>query len=447
MRGIRSTVALAVVFVALFAYVYFVESRRPAEGLEPAKPKVFVIEADTIQALHVINDRREQTTLEKRDGAWHVIEPIQDRADEAGASGIATGLENLEVQRVVEDVPSDFARYGLAEPRIELGFKVEAETDFHRLLIGDKTATGSDIYAKRSDEERVFLIAGYLDSTFNHSTFDLRDKSILKFDRATVDQIEIKMGAQVVALTRSTGTEWSMTVPWPVRADYGSVESLIGQLSTSQMQEIVAQEVDDPATYGLDQPRATVMVGSGSSRATLLIGRSSDDANVYARDVSRQTVFTVESSILDEIQKPAVDYRSKDLFAFRLYNAARFEITRSGETLAFEKTAGDGEISEETWRQVTPSEAEMDRSKVDDMLSKFSGLRTDSFAPTRTDTGLDAPFATVVVRYGEDQKEERVVFGRSGDRVYGLSGDEPGAAVLNAAAIDEALKAVDAVGP
>ena len=447
MHGLRSTVALAVIFVALFAYVYFVESRRPAEGLEPAKAKVFAIEADNVQALRVITDDREQTALEKRDGAWHIVEPIEAQADEAGASGIATSLETLEVQRVVEDVPSDFARYGLAEPRIELGFKIEGETDFRRLLIGDKTATGGDLYAKRSDEERVFLIAGHLESTFNHSTFDLRDKSILRFDRATVDRVEIKTGAQVVALARLTGTDWSMTVPWPVRADYGSVESLIGRLSTSRMQEIVAQEADDSAAYGLDQPLATVIVGTGSSRATLLIGRSSDDTSIYARDLSRPTVFTVESSILDEIQKPAVDFRSKDLFGFRLFNAARFEITRDGETLAFEKTTENAQNTEETWRQVAPSDAEVNRSKVDDMLSKFSGLRTDSFAPTRTDTGLDAPFATVVVRYGENQKEEHVAFGRSGDRVYGLSGDEPGAAVLDAAAVDEALKAVDAIGP
>ena len=447
MRGLRSTLILGVVFVALFAYVYFVESKRPAPDLEP-RPRAFSVEADDIQTLELTDDLEILTSLEKRDGTWHLLEPLQTEADQSEASSIATSLAAVEVQRVVEEEPADLARYGLAEPRFELGFKTGDEADFHRLLIGDKTATGGDLYAKVPDEPRVFLIAGYLESAFIRSTFDLRDKSILKFDRDAADRIEVKVGDQVISFEKGAGTEWNMTDPWPVRADSGSVEGLIGNMNTTQMKEIAAQDVDDPATYGLDQPQATVTIGGGSSRATLLIGGQADELSVYARDVSRPAVFTVDAAFLDEVSKPAADYRRKELFEFRAFNATRFEITREGEALAFEKVTGTGENAEETWRQVVPTTTELDRTKVDDVLSKFSSLRADSFTPTRTRTGLDAPAATVVVQYDDDgSKEERVVFGRSGDSVYAVSGDEPGAGVFPAADFDEALEALDALGP
>ncbi len=72
---------------------------------------------------------------------------------------------------------------------LEVTFKAGGQ-DRH-LLIGQKTPTGTDLYARLADKPRVFLISSYLESTFNKSTFDLRDKTILKIDREKVDSVEI----------------------------------------------------------------------------------------------------------------------------------------------------------------------------------------------------------------------------------------------------------------
>ena len=44
------------------------------------------------------------------------------------------------------------------------------------------------MFAKRPNEKRVFLISSFLDSIFNKTAFDLRDKAVLKFDRASADR-------------------------------------------------------------------------------------------------------------------------------------------------------------------------------------------------------------------------------------------------------------------
>ena len=98
--------------------------------------------------------------------------------------------------------------------------------------------------------------------------------------------------------------------------------------------------------YGLDKPAATVRVTSGSAQAGLAIGKSAGDGVVYAKDLSRPMVFTVESALLDELKKPADDFRVKDLFDARAFNTTRIEITRNGQTAAFEKEKG-----KDDWKQ------------------------------------------------------------------------------------------------
>jgi hypothetical protein len=82
---------------------------------------------------------------------------------------------------------------------------------------------------------------------------------------------------------------------------------------------------------------------------------------------------------------------------------------------------------------------------METLLSGLSNLRAQSFADPGAKTGLDAPVATISARFDEANKQERVSFGRAGTDVFAGRGDEPGAARLEAAAFDEALKALDAV--
>ena len=89
----------------------------------------------------------------------------------------------------------------------------------------------------------MFLIQSFLDSTFDRATFDLRDKTALKFPRDKVDGLELQREGETVVFAKQ-GDEWRMTKPMAVRADYGAVEGLVGRLSTLQMKGITEQELD-----------------------------------------------------------------------------------------------------------------------------------------------------------------------------------------------------------
>jgi hypothetical protein len=442
MRGLRSFVAMLVILIGLGAYVYFVESKRnPGDDTEK-RDKVFSVEADKIDEFTIKSESGERTTLKRSGSDWQVVQPLTTKPDSAEVSGITSNLASLEVQRVIEENPSDLTEYGLAQPRVEVAFKTGGQE--HRLQIGRKTPPGTDLYAKLGDQKRVFLISSYLDSTFNRTTFDLRDKTALALNRDNIDTLTLSTPTRTVRFTKSNA-EWRLADPWTARADFNAVEGLVSRLSTLQMKSIVAQEISKPEEYGLDKPAATVNVGTGSSQATLLIGKSSGEGAVYARDQARPLVFTIDASLLDDVKKDAGEYRQKDLFDARAFNATRIEIVRNAQTIAFEKTKTKNKEGreEEKWRQVAPTARDVDQTKVENLTSAVTQARATSFVDTTVKTGLDKPELTVTIKSNEGKREERVSFARAGSDAYAGRNGEPGAAKIDASTLDNIVKALD----
>lgn len=446
MRGLRSFLVLLVVAAGLGAYIYFVEMKRtPSSETTAAKEKAFTIEGSDIQQLEVMSEKGERTKLARTDGAWQIVEPVATPADETEVSSLASSLSTLEVQRVVEDKPSSLVDYGLETPRVTIAFTATgANAGTKRLLLGRKTPTGGDMYAKVEGQERVFLVQAYLDSTFNRGTFDLRDKHILKFDRSKVDALEIQSGDRALRFVKQ-GTEWAIAAPLKARADFSLVEGVIGRLDDARMSEVSAPEASDLKPYGLDKPGVTVRVGMGSSQAMLAFGKTlADNDRVYARDLARPMVFALQKSLPDDLgAKTVSDFRRRDLFEFRPFTASRFELTRGATTYAFEKTkAQDGT---DKWTQTAPATREPDATKMESLLSAFANLRAQSFEDQTSGTGLDTPAVVVSVTFGESdsRKQERVSFGQTKDAAFAAPQGEPGAAKIDATELANALKALD----
>jgi len=447
MRGLRSTIALIVVLAGLGAYIYFVSWKTPQGDTGKKQERVFAgLESDKIEEIKVASAAGDATTLKKQGGGWQVVQPIAAKADDSEVSGITSALSSVEMVRVIDENPTSLNDYGLSNPRIEVDFKATGDKDYRRLLVGEKSPTGADLFAKRNDEKKVFLIPAMQETTFNRTTFDLREKVLLKFDREKVDALDVTAGGKTLAIAKDGG-DWKITKPVATRADFGAVEGLVGRLQTAQMKSIVANEAApvDLKKYGLDKPEATVNLNAGSARATLLIGGKAADNTVYARDASKPAVVTVESALIDDLKKGADDYRRKDLFEFRPFNATHIEIARNGQTVVLDRAKGQGDNAPDKWRRVSPTAGDVDKDKMDSLLSKLSNMRASSFVEATAKTGLDKPALTVTVKFDEGKKEEKVTFGQSGSDVFAARPGEPGAAKTDSTDFNEAIKSVDEV--
>jgi hypothetical protein len=437
MRGIRSFLVLVVIAGGLGGYLYY-DSKHPAEDTKKNE-KVFAdLKSDAITQVTVKSDKGETTTAQKQSNAWQLTQPVQAPADEAELSGITSNLASAEVQSVIDEKPSDVKQFGLDPARIQVSFKTGG-TD-HALLIGQKTPTGADLYARLSDKPRVFLIPSFLETTFNKSAFDLRDKTILKIDHDKTDRLEISSADRTVTLTKK-GEDWQMTAPADARADFSAVDGILGRLNSTPMKAIIAENATDLKQYGLDKPDVTVHVGAGSSQAGLIVGKSAGDGIVYAKDLSRPMVFTVEKALVDELKKPADDFRIKDIFDARSFNTTAITVTYKGAPLSLEKDK-DGK-----WKQTAPSAKAADSTRVEALLTALTNARATGFVDKDKigGTGLDKPDPVVSIKSEDGQKQEKVSFARKGTDAYARREGDASAAKIDASQLDAITKALDAL--
>src|SRR5262249_24608122 len=200
----------------------------------------------------------------------------------------------------------------------------------------------------------------------------------------------------------------------------------------------------DLKKYGLDKPDATVNLNSGSSRATLVVGGKAAEGTLYARDLSKPAVVTIEGALLDELKKSPDEYRHKDLFAFRPYNATHIELSRNGQTIVLDRQKGQGDNAPDKWHRAAPA-GDIDKDKMDTLLSKLSNMRAASFVDSTARTGADKPALVVTVKFDEGKKEEKVTFGQSGSEVFVIRPGEPGAAKADSTDFNDVIKTFDEI--
>ena len=451
MRGLKSTIALFVVLVGLSAYIYFVTSKQPPKGSETAKERVFAgLTPDKIDEIQVKSESGETTTLKKVDGAWKMTSPLAVNGDEGDASAIATNLSSLEVTRVVDANPSaaDLKEYGLDMPRVEVAFKASSDkayADLHRVLVGGKSPTGGDLFIKRDADKRVVLVAGYVDAIFNRTTFDLREKLLIKFDREKADRITQVADGKTLEFAKS-GSDWSVTKPVALGADFSAVDSLVGRLLTAAMKTLVTEQATpaDLKKYGFDKPQGSLTVHAGDATVSLIIGGKVNDFDVYVRDPATTSIATVDAAFLKELQKTEDEYRRKELFTFRGFVGDRLEFTRNGQATVFEKVKSQDQTPDK-WRRVSPNPGEPKVVDMESLIAKLENLRATSFIASTDKTGLDKPELTILAKFDEGKKEERVSFVKSGADVLTAKVGEPGGAKIAMSEFDATIKALDEV--
>ena len=447
MRGLTSTLVLVVILAGLGGYIYFVDSKRPAPGIddEPTKTKVYAIEVDKIDEVKLTYNG-ETSLLRKSAGGWAMVEPVQTDADPAEAVSLAQALTNLELVRVLDENPGDLAPFGLAEPTIAVEFKGQGVSG--SLKLGRKTPTQGEIYAQKNDEKAVFLVSSFQETNFNRTPFDLRDKKILKFDREKADAVTLIRDGNSMTLAR-TGSDWKVTGPVPSRSDYSAIEGLLTRLSTSNMSKLLESDAKDMAKYGLDKPVMTITVGAGSAKTMLEVGKT-ENQQTYARDASRPMVFTVDTTLQGDLTKPFDEYRKKELFEMRAFYVTRLRAVLDApagpKTYELEKVKGEKPTDSDTWKvtRVGGPSHTANAEAMDDLLAKLVAIRAESFVDAKTKTGLDKP-ALVVSASFDEGKFERVRFGQVGETAFGSREGEAVVARIDKASMEAAMQAFDLV--
>jgi hypothetical protein len=452
MRGGRSFLILLVVALGLGGYIYFVESKRePADLASAKKDKVFNSDSSKFEEVEVRAVSGDVTTLKKVNGLWEIAKPEALPTDSSEIGSLLSTLDTLEIQRIVDEHPANPAEFGLAPARFSVAFKVAGEPAMQRLEIGRKTPTGSDLYARVEGQPKVFLISAYLEDSLNKTPFGLRDKTALKFDRDAADALTLEVTGTPTLSFVKKGQDWRFTKPYDAKADFGIVDGVVSKLASAKMTAIeTADGTKDLKKYGLDKPQAVATIGVGSTQARMAVGSKKADGALYARDLSRPVIFTVDATLLDDLKKKPDDLRKKDVFEFRPFSALGLDVTIGGKTFTFTKqkapasTDPAAPAAPDVWKQTKPDAKDLDQSKVTDFLTTMSNLRAESFATTSLSSGEEL---VLTVRFGDDKapSTDTVRFRKSGTVAQATLTGESSALVVSTTDFDKALTLIKAL--
>lgn len=391
--------ALAVIALYYFLVDLPTEQKKKEEKLQ--SEKVLIFAADDVEEFSFT--RGGETLRLQRTGkeSWKIIEPVKAQADNPAFLNFTADLQILKIVRVVEESPADLAVYGLKEPSLVFTLKLKDQGEI-TLSVGDNHPMGHNFYARRSGEDKVLLVSAFRDD-LEKSLFDLRDKSLLNFERDKVTRISLEREDGITQLAK-TGDSWKLLDTPPAQGDSDEVRNFLHSLLRAKIKTFVEETPQSLSEFGLDSPaiRLTLTMEEEENTLTLLIGNKKGKDGYYSKMEAAKNVVLVGKNLVNTLsQNPAV-FLDKKLLDFEIEDVTALQIHSREEDIEIARNEKDPSL----WRIAKPETISADTATMNSLLFDLKDARVKEFVKTIiTDAhlfGLDKPHRRLTITPGKN---------------------------------------------
>jgi len=447
----RTTVVLLLLVVAVGAYISFYESKRPnTEEASRRAQNVINFDRDKIEGIAIQNGD-ERITLKRVDKKWRLESPVKDLADGSVVESLLFDLEDWKKEATItsKEMEADknrMADYGLAKSKLRL--KLLGPQAPPEILFGNNAALENRIYVRFENSKNVFLATENIKNAISKKPEDFRDRKLTDTIATQITGLALKTPAGEMEVQKQ-GEHWQIMKPLRARADDQKVNDLLAQITTSRIQQFVADDRGDLHPYGLAEPRGTVTIFTTDDKQgqLLQIGGVPEKAKdqIYVRFTSRNFVYTLPKKIEEVLNTRPNDLRDRHLVRFDENQLDRITIDAPGK----DKTvlARKGEL----WTIANRNNAAANAGEVRRLIDLIAGEQVTKFvedvASDLPKYGLDKPQLTVTLSsFASENTAETsagehpmatIAFGKiDGENVYARVGDEPFVVTARRAMLD-----------
>jgi hypothetical protein len=423
MKPMRLVVALAT--LALLGGAIWYSDKHPPKAdsaATEAKPaaKMLSIKEDQINAIHILHpDTNASVTLDKDiRGTWTIREPKEMAADPTAAKALAAAFAGLESEQVVSDKTSDWASYGLDQPKLvvqaTLADGKKAEVD-----LGNDAPTGSPTYARvngngvpAGSSDKLFGVSSAIKGSLDKSAADLRDKRLLRVDVDRVSKVlltnqEGAKGKQM-EFARS-GTEWQFVQPHTMQAENYAVEDLVRTASNAYDSVVAEDDKDkDVKKYDFSKPWATIEAvdPAGSHRLTIVQEivkadkskpGSTEQKNYYVKTSEMPGVYKILPTTAATLGRTVESFRRTAIFEMSFADPDKLEMRSDNTRITIERKPDKDKKGDQWLNGTKPVNSE----KVQVIINLMRRLSAKSYpsdeASEQAKYGLDKPTVDVKV--------------------------------------------------
>jgi len=399
----KTTFILLVVFVVLFAFVYFFESRGKSQ--EDTGDRLVNLPSEDVEKI-VLKKGEETIQFQRDEEDWLITAPLEAKGEKYEVNRLADDFSDLRIERVVEEESTDLEKYGIPQTDVSLHYK-GLEKPIH-ILIGMENPLDKTFFAKREDEQRVVLIPSLLKSLLEKSVFDFRQKDIFKFETDQAKHIKL-LSKEIHWEAEKEDEDWFLRKPVNALAKKSKINDVLYALSNLKAKKFVSEEKKDEEIkdFGLDNPDYEVSVVFPLENTQVIFSIHKKEDIVYAASSLTSKIIQVEDSILSDLEKKAEEFRDEQVSEFFTWEVGKLQIRKGGLSLMVTKD------EEDNWYFEGSQKEEADKEKVQSFLRKIEGLEAEEFVdpPLKLkDYGLEEPQAEIKIWVEEEGDKTREIF-------------------------------------
>jgi hypothetical protein len=219
-----------------------------------------------------------------------------------------------------------------------------------------------------------------------------KEEKIFALDSKHINSITFRPRDGEAVTCQHDGGTWAIAEPGKLGADQGTLSTVLNNLTTATVEEIVDAHPSDLKQFGLNPPTYSLEVSTDSNppKFTLLLGDDTPTSGgIYAQVAGNPRVVTLASYLKSNLEKSLFDLRDRRALTLDADQLRKIEADAKGKKWTVEKNP------EGIWDLVLPPAVRADRFAVNGLLSQLRGLTMQSIASEdkkgQAAYGLDAP--------------------------------------------------------
>jgi len=243
--------------------------------------------------------------ITKRDDHW-VVGPKSYPADDTKVKNMLKAAADLNITALVSE-SGNYERYDLTDDK---KIMVQAYADkevLRNFAIGRQAPTNQHTFVRLADDPKVYHARGTINFTFDHTVDELRDETVLAFEKSDISGLTIARGKRTLTLVKKemvqekkdqdqsedkkaqqppqTQTQWTDAAG--NAASNADVERLIGDFYRLKCDDFL----EDDAREGLKEPLWTVTFNSEKTNHALSVFEKQTTESIEFPAISSGTAY------------------------------------------------------------------------------------------------------------------------------------------------------------